>query len=261
MKHSNLSTALKTLALTGAASLLLTGLTGCMTNEEKTSSMDSDGQAAYVTTEVDQMGQVYDQIPETGIGAGKTSASGLTITGELTLEPFAYHADCECFVRHAVFTGTKGYERDRVDSVTLFDSTGATMDKFARARIDRIVHTRDVVHTKGSKEANVHIEINLDMMTNAGVKTGVWNGTMSGTYQGQEFKSGSITNLVRVWENGRFHFPEAGILKLERPVFKFMAEFLGEGKAKFKVENKRTGKIHVLFVDKNYKETDPVETP
>lgn len=120
-KHSNLSTALKTLALTGAASLLLTGFTGCLANEtsNETSSIDSDDQAAYVTTEVDQMGQVYDQIPETGIGAGKTSASGLTITGELTIEPFAFHTDCECFVRHAVFTGKKGYERGRVDSVTL----------------------------------------------------------------------------------------------------------------------------------------------
>jgi hypothetical protein len=257
MKLSNLSTALKTLALTGAASL---ALTGCLTNESKTSSMDSDGQAAYVTTEVDQMGQVYDQLPETSGGLGKAS-SGLTITGELTIEPFRYQAGCECFVRHAVYTGAKGYERDRVDSVTLFDSTGATMDRFVRARIDHMVHTRDVVHTKGAREANVRIEIDLDIMTNDGVKTGVWNGTMSGTYMGQEYKSGTIDNLVRVWENGRFRFPEAGTIHLERPIYKFLAEFLGDGKAKFRIENKRTGKIHILFVDKNYGETEPVETP
>ena len=116
-----------------------------------------------------------------------------------------------------------------------------------RDDIDRIVHTRDVVHTKGAKEANVHIEIVLDMMSNAGVKTGVWNG--------------SIINLVRVWENGRFYFPEAGTINLERPVFKFLAEFPGDGKAKFKVVNKRTEKIHIISVDKDYKETESVETP
>ena len=135
------------------------------------------------------------------------------------------------------------------------------MDKFVRDDIDRIVHTRDVVHTKGAKEANVHIEIVLDMMSNAGVKTGVWNGAMSGTYEGQEFKSGSIINLDRVWENGRFYFPEAGTINLERPVFKFLAELLGDGKAKFKMVTKRTEKIHIIFVDKDYEETEPVETP
>ncbi len=254
MNRSNLTSALRTLALAGTAAL---AFTGCLTSEEKGN--NSDGQAAYMTSEVDQMGQVYDQIG--GDAAAKTSAFGVTITGELTIEPFAYHADCACFVRRAHYEGMKGYERDRLDSVKLYDSAGNTMDKFHPAQVAKIVHSRNVTKSKGAKEADIRMDITVEIKTENGVKKGVWNGTMTGSYDGSEFKSGIMTNVVRVWENGRFHFPEAGSIEIDRPVFHFMAEFLGDGKAKVTIKNKLNGKIHILFVDHDYKESEPAAQP
>ena len=252
MKHAKLTLTLQTLALAGAASLCMTG---CLTSNKDASAFKSDGQSAYTTQELDQMGQVYDG------AAAKTSAGELTVTGELVIDPLTYHEDCTCFVRHAKFTNSLGYERDRVDSITLFDSTGATMSKFQPALINKIVHVRNVNKTKGDKDASIRFAFTVDIKTQAGVKVGVWNGTMTGSYDGQAFKSATLTDIVRPWLNGRFRFPISGTAELDRPVFHFLAEFLGDDKAKFTITNKLNHKIHVIFVDKDYNESDPQEQP
>jgi hypothetical protein len=252
MNRIHLSTALRPLALAAAAAL---ALTGCITsgNDSATAS-DNDGQAAYVTSEVDQMGQVYGQL---GDAAAKASALGGTITGELVIEPFRYHDSCGCFVRHATFTGMKGFERDRLDSVRLYDSAGTIMDKWRPAQIAKIAHSRNVKKSGNGKEADIRFDITVDMKNDAGIRKGAWNGTMTGSYDGSEFKSGTMTNVVRVWDDGHFGFPEAGIIEIDRPVFRFLAEFLGDSKAKVTIKNKVTGKIRILFVDADYHETEP----
>jgi hypothetical protein len=254
MHVSKLISGFNTLALAGAAALLLSA---CVTqNEEATQA--SDGASAYTASEVDQMGQVYDQMGGEGVAA-KTTAMGLTITGELVVVPFAYHEDCTCFVRHATFSGIRGYERERVDSVILLDSANAPMTAFKKAQVAKIIHKRNVTKSKGAKEADIRFDITVDIKTDAGVRKGVWNGSMTGSFNGQDFKSGSLVNVVRIWENGRFHFPESGIINLDRPVFTMKAEFLGDGKMKVTLTNKVSHKIHLLWVDKDYNETEPVE--
>jgi hypothetical protein len=253
MNRIRITPALRSLALAGAAAL---AFTGCLTANESASATesDSDGQAAYMTSEVDQMGQVYGQI---GDAAAKTSAlgAGITITGELVIDPFKYHDSCQCFVRHAVYTGMKGYERDRLDSVKLYDSTGAIMTKWRPAQIAKIVHSRNVKKSGSGREADIRFDIVVEIKNDGGTKKGTWNGTMTGSYAGSEFKSGTMTNVVRTWDNGHFGFPESGTIEIDRPVFHFLAEFLGDGKAKVTIKNKLTGKIRILYVDANYNET------
>ena len=251
------SPSLASLVLAGAAALTLTG---CLTSEEKTAAApDNDGQAAYVTSEVDQMGKVYGQIGE---AAAKASAFGITITGELVLEPFKYHDSCQCFVRHAVYAGMRGYERERLDSVKLYDSAGALMDQWRPAQIAKIVHTRNVKKSGNGKEADIRFDITVDIKSGSGVKRGTWNGGMTGSYAGSEFKSGTMTHVVRAWENGHFGFPESGSIAIDRPVIRFLAEFLGDSAgpagltAKVTIKNKLNGKTRIFFVDAEYHETE-----
>src|SRR4051794_24518169 len=92
MKRSKLTLSLQTLTLAAFASL---SLTGCLVDREENGSFKSDGQSAYMASEVDQMGQVYDQISPDA--APKTSAfGGATITGEKVIEPFKYDSSCTC---------------------------------------------------------------------------------------------------------------------------------------------------------------------
>ena len=243
--------ALRSLALAGAAAL---AFTGCITSTDNTATAaDNDGQAAYMTSEVDQMGQVYGQI---GDGLAKTSAFGVTITGELVIDPFKYHDSCQCFVRHAVYTGMKGFERDRLDSVKLYDSAGAIMSKWRPAQIAKIVHSRNVKKSGNGRDADIRFDIVVEIKDDAGVKKGTWNGTMTGSYDGSPFKSGTMTDVVRTWDSGHFGFPESGNIEIDRPVLHLLAEFLGDSKAKVTITNKVTGKIRILYVDANYKETD-----
>lgn len=251
MTSSKFLPGLRTLALIGAASL---ALTGCMTREDgNASDYDSDGQGAFLVNELDQMGQTLDGFP--GGGLAKTSAApDIVIRGELVIDPFAYQADCQCFVRRARYTGHKGYERVRVDSVTFLDSAGAPMDKYRPAHMAKVVYRRNVDHEKGAREARVRIDVTVDIKSEDGAKVGVWNGAMTGTFNGQEFKSGAISDVVRPLVDRHFGFPESGIIEVTRPVFHFKVEFLGDGKAKVTIRNRLNGRIHVLWVDADYNE-------
>jgi hypothetical protein len=247
---------IRTLALIGFASL---AFTGCVTRNEEAAAYDSDGQGAFLVSELDQMGQSLGQLPDAPLGKVAES-SGIVIRGELVVEPFAYQEDCQCFVRRARYTGQEGFERVRIDSVTFLDSAGEPMDAFRPARVAKVIYSRDVEREKGAREVQVRIDVTVDIKTEGGSKVGVWNGTMTGTFDGQEFKSGTIANVVRPFANGRFGFPESGIIDLTRPVFHYKVEFLGDSKAKVTIRNRLNGRIHVLWVDADYKETEPVET-
>jgi hypothetical protein len=249
MKYLPLTLSVRSTLVVGVASLLLTG---CLTKNEEPS-YNSDGQSAYMTSELDQMGQIYDG----GAGAAtKTSSGGLTLTGELIIKPYAFTEACMCFVREAKLTTVEGYERMRIDSVVLLDSTGAKLVTFEPARIAKMIHSRNVTKTKGGNEADIRFDMTVDIKTDGGLKVGVWNGVMTGSYNGQALKGGTLTNVTRPWENGRFRFPTSGQIDLDRPVFHFQADFLGDGKAKFTITNKVNHKIHILFVDKEYKESE-----
>jgi len=259
MKTLNLNTKIKSagsklIGLTALSTLLITG---CITKPEK-SSYNSDGQSAFMASELDQMGQVYSS---SASGAAKTSASETVITTELVIDSLAYHDACMCFVRHAKFTTSEGYERDRVDSVTFLDSAGNTLTKINHDLIRKINHVRNVVRTKGGNEIDVHLVFSVEIKTDNGAKVGVWNGVMTGSYNDQAFKSGTITNVQRPWENGRFRFPTSGTIEIDRPVYHFMIDFLGNGHAKVTINNKRNNKVHTLDVDVNAHESEPVDQP
>lgn len=248
----NTYSALRTLTLLGAAAF---ALTGCMTQEDGNPADNaSDGQSAFLVSEVDQMGQGLGQMSP---GLAQTAAPALGLTGEQVIAPFSYQEDCGCFVRKANFTGQRGYERERLDSVILLDSEGATMDTWLPADASKIIYHRDVNNINGACEARVHIDMTVDLTTEGDVRVGVWNGTMSGTFRGQELKSGSVMNVVCPLTEGSFGFPTSGLIELTRPAFQYQVEFPGEGKAKATIRSRRNKRAHVLWVNADYTETEP----
>lgn len=248
-------TGLRALTLVGAAAF---ALTGCMTQEEGGGDYASDGQAAFLVSEMDQMGQTLGQLSEGGLP--KTAEPGdLVIRGELVIDPWDYREDCGCFVRRAEYTGHAGFERLRLDSVTFLDSAGAAMDTFRPARIAKALYRRNVTKSKDGRQVDVRIDITVDMKWDGDRRVGVWNGAMSGSFDGEEFKNGTITEVVRPFVGGHFRFPESGTLEIDRPVFRFKVEFLGDGKAKVTIRNKVNDRIRILWVDKDYQETPAAE--
>lgn len=247
---------LKTLSL---ASLLLgaQSLVGCMNATESTDATELDGQSAFISSEVDQMGQSLGGLPDAALGKSGAIAAD-TITGELIIERYAFHDDCQCLVRTAEYSGSRGFERTRVDSVTLLDSAGGVLHFWERSKIAKIIHKRHVTRNKGSHDIDVHFNTEATFKLDNGVLVGVWNGTMTGTFDGEEFKSGTVSNVTREYKNGRFGFPIAGSVTVTRPLRIYSIEFLGSGDAKATITHRRTGKVTVITVDRNYQEKPSV---
>lgn len=253
MKTKKTLYSLHGLILAGAAAF---SLTGCITSGDNkvASDYNSDGSGSFFTSEIDQMGQTLN---DNSAPAAKVGVAD-TITGELVIQPFTYSADCKCFVRTATFTNSNGYERLRVDSVTLVDTNGDTLSVFNRKAMGKAFHKRHVTRTKGGMDFDVVFNMEVDIKMEGANKVGVWNGTMSGTFNGEPFKSATITNVTRVLTNGRFQFAESGTVEIDRPVFHFLLEFLGGGDAKLTITNKLNHKVHIITIDRDYKESAPV---
>lgn len=234
------------------AGLAAVALTGCLADADQ-EGIRSDGQSSFLTSEVDHMGEVLN----TGSSEAAPTLGGIdtgSIVGELVIDPLKYQADCQCFVRRAKFTGQNGFERIRLDSIWLLDDTGAKLDKFNLAAVAKVIHKRHVMKSRDANDVDVHIDTEMELKTLNGDKVGVWNGTMTGTYNGDAFKSGTITNVTREFKDGRFHFPQSGSIEVVRPVFKFLVEFQGDGRAKVTITNQKTGRIRILWVDRNHRE-------
>jgi hypothetical protein len=252
--------------LLGLQGMLLAGaaafaLTGCLTSPDKTAKSDfaSDDQSAFLVSEVDQMGQAADESngPAAKIGIGGLDSG--KITGELVIDPFKYDSTCRCFVRRAKFTNSKGYERLRLDSITFVDTNGDTMSVFNRKALGKFYHKRHVTRTKGGNEFDVTFDIQVEVKTEGDNKVGVWNGTVDGTYNGEALAAGSINDVKRVVTNGHYGFPVSGSIEIDRPVFHFLVEFLGDGKAKATIKNKKNGRIHIIWIDVDGTESAPTE--
>jgi hypothetical protein len=227
-------------------------LIGCVTDPaESLASLDEDGQAAYLKQEVESLGEAYE-----GSAAGKSAAFNLTIEGELVIHPLGFREECECLVREAEFTGSRGYERTRLDSIYFVDSDGNFLTAFDRDAVVRVIHKRHVIHTKNGKQADLYLNTEMEWKNDGGDRYGVWNGTMTGEFNGQTFKSGTITDVRRPFADGRFGFAEAGMISVERPLRLYDLEFLGEGKAKVTITQKVTGVVRVFFLSRNNEITE-----
>jgi hypothetical protein len=240
-------------------SLLLAGLAlssalfmGCETMADSNSeTTNEDGQSAFITSEVDQMGQSLSDLSTDGLG--KAAAPRVdTITGEKIVERFGYVEACECFIRKATYSNSNGYERTRLDSVTLLDSAGEVLTKWDRSLIAKIIHKRHITRNKGNHDMDVHVNTEATFKSDNGVWVGVWNGTMTGSFDGEAFKSATIENVTRSWVNGKFRFPSSGSVTVTRPLRIYAIEFLGEGDARATITHRISGKVTVITIDRNY---------
>lgn len=235
----------------GCFSLL--NLSACNKVTEVEEEETLDGQGAFITAEIDQMGQSLHQIPAPTLGKVAGNMAD-TLTGELVIESYAYQEACECFVRKAEFTGSRGYERQRLDSVTLVDSAGEILSSWQPLRIAKIVHKRHVTHTKGAHAIDVHFNTEAVFKRDNGMVVGVWNGTMTGSFDGDAFKSATVSQVTREFKNGRFGFPISGSVAVERPLRTYALQFMGEGDAQVTITHRRTGRVTVITVDRNFQE-------
>ncbi len=191
-------------------------------------------------------------------GTAKLAAVSVadTVTYDLTIHPFSWDTvGGDTFaVRTATLTCSDGFERVRVDTVTFYDGNGNTMRHPTVATVDSIHHVRHVTRDKGGNELNVTVDMHstVSAMDQSGDYTHVKNGTITGTFDGEQAVSGEITDVTRNYLNGHWQlFPQSGTITADFPHRDYEIDFLGGGEVKLTITNNSTDKTKVETITVN----------
>jgi len=218
---------------------------------------DSTSKDVALNGEAATMGRELDNMSATQ-GAGMAAAllkpaAADTDSALFTVTPPHYDSACACFIRVETWSGD-GYDRTRVDSITYLDDAGAHLHARNFAKLKSVHHIRTVTRTTGAHTFSIRFETIADITVGTDT-VGVWNGTVSGSYDGEALKSGSVTGVTRTFHNRHWGFASAGSMVFTRPLFSWEIDFLGDGKAKATRTNNLTKHVLVIDIDRNYQET------
>jgi hypothetical protein len=222
---------------------LLFFVTGCARDPDI-----SDEFARIASQEVANM----DANASMGITGGlskSTAAAADTINNDLIIHPYSWDAASGGYVRTAVLTCSDGYERTRIDTLTFYGNAG-TLQYPTLATVDSVHHVRHVSRSRGGNQLNVAVDMHSTIMMSGGVYTHVKNGTMVGTFDGEQVATGAIVNVTRIY-SPLTHWqlwPASGSVTADFPRRLFEVEFLGAGLVRLTVTNKATDRTRVVTI-------------
>lgn len=243
----------RVLALAMVSALLAFSLSGCELNplaaKKAEASLDLNGEAALLVQEMQHMSAVSGS----NTVAAKTSA-GVPDTEYVykDITPSTYDSSCACRIRTETIKTDEGNDRERIDSIFYKDANGNPLHYRNFEKLKSVHHVRRITHKNGGKEAQIRIVTDMTVAIGSDT-TGTWNGTISGSYDGEEFKTGTISNVVRKFTNGHWDYPESGTVSVDRPKYTHQILFLGDGRAKATRTEKKTGNTTVIMIDRNFR--------
>ncbi|MBD3347320.1 MAG: hypothetical protein GF401_19870 [Chitinivibrionales bacterium] len=230
-----------------AGSVALVSLTGCILSPRSPVSTDA---AKFFAEEVAGASAASDEILGAGLSKSKAVLAD-TIKADWTVAPYVYNGAVGGYVREAVFTTSEGYERSRRDTVVFKDASGASLQSPTLATLSTIEHARRIVHTKGGTQAD--IRVNTTMELSKGTDTiGVWNGTITGTYDNEQVATGTIDNVARTYTGDHWLFPVSGTVEADFPYRAYKIEYQGDNTAMAYITNKRRDRVTQVSINVNY---------
>jgi len=246
-----------TIKLAGASAMLAFALTGCMRPDKDR--FNSEGMNVMLKQEDANMGEVLNT---SSTAAAKVGASiPDTFSGELNVS--WSRGVNGAWIRTAEYIGTSGFERQRLDTIQLLDSSNNPLVYFQPALAKIITHARHITRTRNGKQVDIQINTTFHWNTDpvSGARTaGVWDGTIVGYFNGFPFKTGTgtISNVTRPFTPGVIHpfgYPTSGYVEVERLVYRVRLEFLGGSKADVTVTNTNNGTVYILHISATNVET------
>lgn len=177
--------------------------------------------------------------------AKRAAVAADTVYYDWTVYPYTWDSTIGGYIRTATITASDGYDRLRVDTLIFKDAAGTGLRHPTFATCDSIYHVRNVKRTKGGNELDIRVEMHSSINLTPDT-THVKNGTISGTYDGEQAATGTITAVTRVYSGGYWHFPESGTISVDFPRRTYVVDFLGSGSAKLTITNRSTGKTTIV---------------
>ena len=241
----------KTIKLAAAAALAGFAFTGCMTKSEGDTT--TDGGNVVAVQETNNMAVLLTESSSLKIAvvAGDTD----TITKEKVVVLLHYEALCQCFVRSTQFLNKKGFERQRLDSIWL-DSSGHALSVFIPGHADAITHIRHVTRINGNSGKNVDITLKTTLVKTVvnGTIVFQWTGTITGTFNGTEFRSSSFS-LTRTYTPGVGFGYENGTVDLHRGDYEIIIFFDSSSKSANCTVSHKGVFVRTTKIDKDDNET------
>ncbi len=177
----------------------------------------------------------------------RAEASADTVYYDWTVYPYSWDSTVSGYIRTATVTVSDGYARLRVDTLIFRDASGAGLRNPTFATCTSIDHTRNVKRTKGGNELDIRVVMHSTLTVAPGDTTHVKNGTISGTYDGDQVATGTITGVTRSYSGGHWQFPGSGTVSADFPRRTYLVQFLGNDSAKLTITNKSTNKTTIVM--------------
>jgi len=225
---------------------LLIIATGCSRNPDI-----SDEFARISSQEVSNMdANSSGMIPVNGLPK-LAAATADSFTYDLVIHPYSWDSACGSYIRIATLSCSDGYERTRIDTLTFYGDAGRLRYP-TLAGVDSIHHVRHVTRSRGGNELNVVVDMHstLTALDLAGAYRHVKNGTIVGTFDGEQVATGTITDVTRNyyplthWQL----FPESGSITADFPRRLYEVDFLGAGLARLTITNKATDRSRTITI-------------
>jgi hypothetical protein len=224
--------------------------TGCSKNENI-----SDEFARISSQEVSNMDANSSTMLTAPSGIPKLAATAAdTVYYDWNIHPYAWDTNTVTgdtfLVRTATLTCSDGYERVRVDTVTFYDDNHNTLRHPTLATVDSIHHVRHVTRDKGGHELDLVVDMHSSVRSIGGNDyTHVKNGTIVGTFDGEQCATGTITDVTRNYVSGHWQlWPVSGSITADFPRRKYEVDFLGLGLVRLTITNKATDKTKVITI-------------
>jgi hypothetical protein len=228
-------------AIAGSTIAFSALFTGCLNGP---SEKISDEFARISSQEVANMGD------NSSTMIGSPLSKNAVVAGDTTyydwkIHPYTWDASIGGYIRTATFSCSDGYDRVRIDTLVFKDAGGNGLQYPTLATVKNISHVRNVTRTKAAGQLNIRVSMN-SVISLSPDTTHVKNGTITGTFDGDQIATGTITDVTRQRTNGYWQFPRSGSVKTDFPRRTYEVEFMGGGDAKLTITNKVTDKTTVL---------------
>ncbi len=204
-----------------------------------------DGSAGTVTAELSDMGNATMELFGTTKGTTED-----TVNIDVTVIPWKFDAACQGWIRSA--TGTfQGGSVSRYDTIWFYDAANAPVVIPTLASVDHYRHVRSVNGTY-QNSFDYRYEMNVSIEKGATDTIFVFNGLTNGAFNGETFRSTTITNVKRRLQRFPFthlSYPFEGTLFADRPLRTILVEFGGDNLAKATVTRKSDSKVWVIRIN------------
>jgi hypothetical protein len=241
---------MKILKMLFAGTLVLVSLSGCNILNPADPMDSPDGSAGFVTSEVTSMGSAGENLLSPSELQKTVFAEAETMYVDIVINPWAYNTGSGYWTRSST-AEFNGKTRQRCDTVWLEDAAGNAVQTRSLLIVNGYRHVRSTTFA-GDNSTVFRYDAQVRINKTSTDTTFVWNGTATGSFNGTQFRTTTITDVTRAFDRTKtpmLQFPSSGTIHVDRPLQTTDVIFSGNGSATATITRERDGEQKVYMIN------------